>query len=355
MIQKQVKERERVRGERGASKSDRQTEGRGEKVEEGTESESKVGGREGKRRETGMEGFTMLRERNQKERKERDGQNQKEPGTGERKTRETYTHKCARAGAHRHGGDGQRELGRSGGTDRRRRPWRGRGSEGSAISAGLAEGRPGPRRRPSPCAPLPASYQRRASGRLWARGGGGGALLQVRWRRRVCGGRSVTGPAAGRVAAAGTARAGARGRGLASHAGRSPPLGPPPPAPAPAPSLAQPPALEGGRAGTCPCPPPIRGLQPTRQGAVLGTCIFPKPLLLNDICILQINKNSTASQRGSCSHNTYVKYIRLTGVAEVSRALKEEDPPGLASLLCHGQAVALRKHLPLSGPQFPPL
>lgn len=69
----------------------------------------------------------------------------------------------------------------------------------------------------APCAPRPppASYQRRAGGRPWARGGGSGALLQVRWRRRVCGGRSVAGRAAGRVAAAGTARAEARGRGLA--------------------------------------------------------------------------------------------------------------------------------------------
>ncbi|CAI9157107.1 unnamed protein product [Rangifer tarandus platyrhynchus] len=69
----------------------------------------------------------------------------------------------------------------------------------------------------SPCAlrPPPSSYQRRAGGRPWARGGGSGALLQVRWRRRVCGGRSVAGREAGRVAAAGTARAEARGCGLA--------------------------------------------------------------------------------------------------------------------------------------------
>lgn len=42
-------------GREGALKLDRQIEGRGEKVEEGIELESEVGGREGKRREIGME------------------------------------------------------------------------------------------------------------------------------------------------------------------------------------------------------------------------------------------------------------------------------------------------------------
>ena len=136
-------------------------------------------------------------------------------------------------------GRGQRKVTRSRGAqtgegDRQGRAFGERHGQPRARS-GKRPGAP-----PAPRAPLPASYQRRAAGRPWAQGGGGGALLQVRWRRRVCGGRSVAGRAAGRVvAAAGTARAGACGRGLgfarrSVTAARPSVLDPRPTSPAPA-------------------------------------------------------------------------------------------------------------------------
>lgn len=134
-----------------------------------------------------------------------------------------------------------------------------------ASGAGLAEGgRPGPGARPRPFPrPLPASYQRLAGGRPWARGGGGGALLQVRWRRRVCGGRCVAGRAGGGGRHGASGGAGARGRGLVlarralSIRAWRPSAGQPGAAPATCP-----PAREAGHLPPPPGPPPLPGPPP---------------------------------------------------------------------------------------------
>lgn len=139
----------------------------------------------------------MLRRENPKGEEEDSGENQRER-TG-RKGRERPGSGAGETGTHASGRGGRR-----GGTD----PGRGH------LGTWLAEGSGGPA--PAPRAPSPGL----------SAGGGSGALLQVRWRHRVCGGRSVAGQAAGRVAWRGRhGGAGAWGAALPSHAGRCPPPG----------------------------------------------------------------------------------------------------------------------------------
>lgn len=160
-----------------------------------------------------MEGLgTQEKPKRGKRGRKRDGENQTARDRN-RERRESGIWERMRLGrTHTHDGAGQeqRKLTRS------RRAQTGERDIGRDFAESQERDRRKGRRLPlSPAPLLPPSYQRRAGGRPWARGGGGGALLQVRWRRRVCGRSSVARRAARRVAAAGTARAAARGRGLA--------------------------------------------------------------------------------------------------------------------------------------------